>query len=86
VVDAAGEAVDGEFTVVPASEVPQAPADEGLEAMPDVLRESAEAAWLAEQDDGNWMYEAYLRAGALAPAFVPAGYLERYLASGALWQ
>ena len=46
---------------------------------------SAQAAWLAEQDDGNWMYEAYLQSGALAGDFAPAGYLQRYLASGALW-
>lgn len=86
VTDAAGKVVDGVFTVVSASEVPEAPPDDGLGDMPEVLRESAEAAWLAEQDEGNWMYEAYLRAGALAGDFVPAGYLERYLASGALWQ
>ena len=84
--DAAGEVVEGAFTVVPASELPDAPPDEGLEAMPEALRESAYAAWLAEQDEGSWMYEAYLRAGALAGDFAPAGYLERYLASGAIWQ
>jgi hypothetical protein len=83
---AEGEAVQGRFTVVPASELPQAPPDAGLEALPEALRESAYAAWLAEQDDGRWLYEAYLRAGALAGNFEPAGYLERYLASGALWQ
>ena len=84
--DAGGEVARGAFTVVPASESPDAPSDEGLEAMPEGLRESAYAAWLAEQDEGSWMYEAYLRAGALAGDFAPAGYLERYLASGALWQ
>jgi hypothetical protein len=84
--DAADEVVEGAFTVVPAADLPEPPPDEGLEAMPEALRESAYAAWLAEQDEGSWMYEAYLRAGALAGDFAPAGYLERYLASGALWQ
>jgi hypothetical protein len=84
--DATGETVEGALTVVPTSELPAAPPDQGLEDLPEALREAAYAAWLAEQDDGRWMYEAYLRAGALAGEFAPAGYLERYLASGALWQ
>jgi hypothetical protein len=84
--DAGGEVARGAFTVVAAADLPEPPPDEGLEAMPEALRDSAYAAWLAEQDEGSWMYEAYLRAGALAGDFAPAGYLERYLASGALWQ
>jgi hypothetical protein len=84
--DAAGETVEAAFAVVPASALPPAPPDAGLERLPAALRDSAYAAWLAEQDEGRWLYEAWLRAVALAAEFEPAGYLERHLASGALWQ
>jgi hypothetical protein len=84
--DGAGDTVEGALTVIPASELPEAPPENGLEDLPEALREAAYAAWLAEQDDGRWMYEAWLRAKALTGEFAPAGHLERYLASGALWQ
>jgi hypothetical protein len=58
-ISAAGESVKGRFRVVPAEEVPQVPESVlGLDAGKE-LRNLFEVMWIASQEDGLWVLEAY---------------------------
>jgi hypothetical protein len=80
--DGAGQLVERVLQAVPAAEVPRPPPEPELEADPAPWRTTAEAVWLAKQDRGRWLLQAYVRVAPLAASFGPARIFADLLANG----
>lgn len=58
VVAAGGQTVSGDIDVVPRAEIPQFPAELTQNSIPEPLRHSAQALWLAAQEGGHYRLES----------------------------
>ena len=58
VVAAGGRTVAGDIDVVPPLEIPQLPAELTQDGIPEQLRRSAQALWLAAHEGGHYRLEA----------------------------
>lgn len=82
ITDAKRRRVERELEVVAPAEVPQPPADPGLQSMPQDYQDLARTAWLSQQEDGRWRLQAYLNLREQPETFEPAHLLARTLAAG----
>jgi hypothetical protein len=80
--DAAGQTLERPIEAVPTEEIPRAPLDPALDRLPRTWGATAKAGWLAGQNKGRWLLEAFLEATPMAGAFEPARILVDLLAKG----
>ncbi len=82
VTDAKAASATVSFSAVDAGKLPQPPTGLVPEGFPPEIRRLAESAWIAQQADGRWMLEAYLRASAGDRDYQPAQALRATLRLG----
>ena len=82
ITDSKHRQVERELEVVASAEVPEPPADPGLQSMPQDYQDLARTAWLSQQEDGRWRLQAYLDLREQPETFEPAQLLARTLAAG----
>lgn len=70
------------FGVVSASDLPAGPPQLAKTNLPYQTRETLIAGWLAGQDEGKWMWEAYMRVSDLPADYAPAATLRNALENG----
>ena len=80
--DRTGQVVERGLTVVRPEARPRPPPDAGSAGLPPAWRATAQAGWLAQQETGRWLLQAYLEALPLAADFEPARTLAHLLAAG----
>jgi hypothetical protein len=80
--DAAGHTIERKIEAVPNDKVPQPPLDPGLDGLSHSWGVTARAAWMAQQDKGQWLLEAFLEAAPMSEEFEPAHVLIDLLAKG----
>ena len=78
--DARGISWRKSFRVLRAEALPSPPP--ALDALPGKMRETLLATWLASQEDGAWIWEAYLLVAALPEDYLPATALRDALEYG----
>jgi hypothetical protein len=80
--DSAGRRIERQLTVVPPKDLPRPPPDAGFAGIPPAWQVTARAGWLAQQDNGRWLLQAYLDTLPVAADFEPARILADLLATG----
>lgn len=80
--DADGSRVSGRFEVLPKGQAPPDPAELSQSRLPDPVRTTMVAVWLASRGNGAWVLEAYQRVVPLAASYYPASLLRDTLEQG----
>lgn len=80
--DADGSQVSGRFEALLKDQVPADPAELSQSRLPDPVRNTMVAVWLASRGNGAWVLEAYQRVVPLAASYYPAGLLRDTLEQG----
>ncbi len=82
ITDANDKVFIGGFRVVALENLPNDSKTLPTDNLSDVVRQTLQATWLAQQEQQKWIFEAYQQAAKLANQYLPAQLLQQALARG----
>jgi hypothetical protein len=80
--DADNREAKANFSVLASNQLPSVLGELRQSRLPETVKNTLSAAWLAGQDHGKWVFESYQRAAAIADTYYPARLLRNALEDG----